>query len=239
MQTAEEGARGALVHRYEPLASSIARHFGGRGRDSEDLRQVALLGLVEAVDRFDPKAGTRFSTFAVPTIEGELRRYLRDQGNAVHVPRGMQELRQKLGQASAEMTQRLERAPTIQELSSELHVPEESVGAALRLDQLDHPLSLDGDFERPADDEPCQLEECIGADDPALHITEERLGVRQALERIPESHRRVIGMRYLEGRSREQTARRLGLTLSRVEQFEQWGLRELRDQVLETVGGAK
>jgi RNA polymerase sigma-B factor len=228
-----EGDRGALVHRYEPLAFAIAKRFAGRGPETEDLRQVALLGLVKAVDRFQATDGGHFSSFAVPTIEGELRHYLRDQGSAVHVPRAVQELRGRLEHASAELTQRLEHAPTSVELADAVGVGEERVGIALRLDQVGHPLSLDGAAFRGPEEEGYLLEECVGGEDPDLHAAEERLAMLQAVRRLPAVHGWVIRFRYLLGMSRTRTARLLGLSDTRVEQYEQWALRELRQLVID------
>jgi RNA polymerase sigma-B factor len=232
-----EGARGALVHRYEPLAYAIAKRFTGRGPEPEDLRQVALLGLVKAVDRFRPAEGGHFSSFAVPTIEGELRRYLRDQGSAVHVPRAVQELRSRLAHASAELAQRLEHPPTPAELADAVGVPEERVRVALRLDQVGHPLSLDGAVSRGQDEEPYRLEECVGGEDPDLHAAEERLAMLQAVRRLPAVHAWVIRLRYFQGLSRERAARILGLSDTRVEQYEQWALRELRQLMIDEPRG--
>src|SRR5204862_2941683 len=127
---------------------------------------VALLGLVKAVDRFDPAVHVRFTTFATPTILGELRHHLRSHGWYIHVPRGMQELAQQVRKAEAQLTERLGRHPTTAELAARLDLSEENVREALSLREVNQPLSLDGIIEAPGGNR--ALSQCLGADDAAL-----------------------------------------------------------------------
>src|SRR3954451_19809886 len=135
-RTRDPRTRAAIIHQFERLAYSIANRFARRGAENEDLCQVALLGLVKAVDRFDPKTRYRFSTFATPTIMGELRRYFRDHLWTLHVPRGLQELAQRLQPASRELSARLGRTPTPAELAAHMGIDEAEVQKALVLEEV-------------------------------------------------------------------------------------------------------
>lgn len=229
-RTHDPRTRAALIQQFERLAYSIANRFAKRGDENEDLCQVALVGLVKAVDRFDPNTHYRFSTFATPTILGELKRYFRDHSWRVHVPRGMQDLAQQVHRANRVLTERLGRTPTPAELSAHLEVKEEEVRQALALDEANHPLSLDGEFEAADADRPSVLEHCLGTEDHALCDTEDRVSVDQALRRLSAPLREIISLRYLKELSQREVARRLGLSQMQVSRMEKCALEQLRHQ---------
>jgi RNA polymerase sigma-B factor len=229
-RTHDPRTRDALVHQFERLAYSIANRFAKRGAENEDLFQVALMGLVKAVDRFDPSTNYRFSTFATPTILGEIRRYFRDHSWNVHVPRGMQELAQRAARASKELTEQFGRTPTAAEVAARLEAPEERVAEALSLDEVNHTLSLDGQIEGGEWERTTQLEQCLGQDDPLLGSTEDRIGLRQALRHLSEPLREVIRLRYFAELSQREVARRLGVSQMRVSRLERRALEHLRLQ---------
>src|ERR1700729_1872822 len=139
----DRSARDELVTRFLPLARKLARRYAGAREPFEDLLQVASLGLVKAVDRFDADRGTAFSSFAVPTILGELKRYFRDLGWSVHVPRGAQELAVKVEEVTHRLTARNGRAPSVQELAQYMELPVEDVLDALETARAHHATSLD------------------------------------------------------------------------------------------------
>jgi len=227
-RTGDPRTRDALVHQFERLAYSIANRYTRRGTDNEDLFQVAMIGLVKAVDRFDPSTNYRFVTFATPTILGEIRRYFRDHNWSVHVPRGIQELAGRVQRGRSELSERLGRTPTSEELAAHLEVSEEQVKQALGLDEVNHTLSLDGEFESADAGRATVLEQCLGREDRSLNDTEHRVGVQQALHQLPESLREVIRMRYLAELSQREVARRLNLSQMAVSRLEKRGLEELR-----------
>lgn len=229
-QTHSPRVREALVHQFERLAYSIANRFVKDGGQNEDLFQVALMGLVKAVDRFDPSTNHCFSTFATPTIVGEIKRYFRDHSWNVHVPRGMQELSQKVRRASRELADRLGRTPTALELAARLEVSEEKVEQALALEDANRPLSLDGEIDTVDSDRPSVLEQCLGTEDRALTEAENRLSVNQALRGLSEPLRTVIQMRYLNELSQRECGRRLGLSQMQVNRLEKKALEHLRRQ---------
>ena len=222
--------REALVHQFERLAYSIANRYARHQPEDEDLFQVARIGLVKAVDRFDPTTSYRFSTFATPTILGEIKRYFRDHSRPVHVPRGLQELEVQVERAARELTRRLGRAPHLAELAAHLGLPEERVQEALAIEELSHPLSLDCE---PAGDDAAErggLVQCLGGEDEGLEEAEQRVSLLQALRHLSDSLREVIQLRYLSELSQREVARRLGLTQMQVSRLEKRALEQLRGQ---------
>lgn len=220
--------RDALVQQFERLAYSIANRFVRPGTDSEDLFQVARIGLVKAVDRFDPRTRNRFSTFATPTITGELMRYFRDQSRPVHVPRGMQELATRATRAQRALTARLGRPAAAGEVAAELELPEAQVVEALALEETIRPLSLEASSEM--DEHSGDLLQYLGADDAGLNRAEMRVGVQQALRHLSEPLRQVIQLRYLAELSQRAVAQQLGLSQMQVSRLERRALGELRSQ---------
>lgn len=229
-RTHDPRTRDAIVLQFQRLAFSIANRFSKRGLDNEDLVQVAMIGLVKAVDRFDPTTQHRFSTFATPTILGELKRHFRDHGWNVHVPRGMQELALQVDRTRREMTERLGRQPSAAELAARLEVSEERIQRVLGLEETQHLLSLDGVMAAADSDRATSLEQCLGDEDPRMGETECRVSVRQALHRLPESLRYVIEQRYLFEKSQREVARGMGLSQMQVARLERRALQQLRLQ---------
>ena len=229
-RTHDPRTRDELVHQFERLAYSIANRFARRGGDNDDLFQVALLGLVKAVDRFDPTTQYRFATFATPTILGEIKRYFRDHSWNVHVPRDMQELAQQVERAERLLTERLGRTPTAADLSAHLEIPEPRVREALGLADLNHPLSLDREMVLSDTDRAGSLEQTLGELDGDLEHAEQELSVRQALGHLSEPLQQVIQLRYLKELSQRETARRMGLSQMQVSRLEKRALGELRAQ---------
>lgn len=227
--TRDPRTRDALVQQFECLAYSIANRFARRGTDDEDLLQVARMGLVKAVDRFDPHTCYRFSTFATPTILGELKRYFRDHSRVVHVPRGMQDLAVRVQRSGRELTQRLGRPPTPAEIADHLDVAEERVQEALTLEEVSCPRSLDSRVESgEAGERLGVLERCLGSEDTGLEEAEHRVMARQALRNLCEPLRRIIHLRYFAELSQREVARRLGLSQMKVCRMEKRALRQLR-----------
>jgi RNA polymerase sigma-B factor len=229
-RTRDPRTREAIVRQFERLAYSIANRFARKGLENDDVVQVALMGLVKAVDRFDPSTNYRFSTFATPTILGEIRRYFRDHSWNIHVPRGLQELASRVGRASRELTESLGRNPTPAELAARLEVTEEQVLEALALEEVNRPLSLDGEFESGDSDRSAMLEGSLGMEDARLSHTEHRVSVKQAMNRLSEGLREVIQLRYLGELSQREVARRLGLSQMQVSRLEKRALEQLRAQ---------
>ena len=222
-------ARGNIVRRCMPLAEHIAHRFDGRGEPREAIAQVARLGLVNAVNRFDADCGSDFVSFAVPTIMGEVRRHFRDNSWAVKVPRRLKELHLQLGSATAEMSQRLGRAPTPSELAAELDLDREEVVEALIAGSGYHTLSMDsgggGDDETPA------LTETLGSYDTILVRIENHETLRPLLDALPERERTVVVLRFFESLTQSQIAERVGISQMHVSRLLARTLARLRDEL--------
>ena len=226
-----ERAREAIVRRCMPLANHIAHRFSGRGEPSDDIGQVALLGLVNAVNRFDVDTGNDFVAFAVPTILGEVRRHFRDNGWSVKVPRRLKELNLQLTAARAELLQRLGRAPTASELAEYLNVDRQEVVETLIAGSGYNTVSIDtpggGDESTPS------LAETIGDADSNLDRIENREALRPLLEALPERERTVIVLRFFDSLTQSQIAERLGISQMHVSRLLARTLANLREQLQE------
>jgi RNA polymerase sigma-B factor len=222
--------RDAIIQQFKPFAYSLAGRFARRGVQDEDLVQVALLGLVKAVDRFDASADVRFITFATPTILGELRRYFRDCSWRVHVPRGLQERVGRVARAERDLAGQLGRSPTNSEIARRLKLREDEVLEALSLAETSRPLSLDAVLEVGQAGSPVSLEESFGAEDMALQSAECRVSVNQELRRLAEPLRELLQLRYFDHLSQRQVARRLGVSPMQVCRLERRALNLLRRQ---------
>lgn len=210
-QHGEQAARDELVRRFMPLARKLARRYNGAREPFDDLLQVASLGLVKAVDRYDLERGTAFSSFAVPTILGELKRYFRDLGWAVHVPRGAQELAVKVEEAQQRLSTRSGRAPTVSELAQYLELEVGDVLDALETARAHHASSLDA----PHDDgegESGSVVDTFGSEDPDLLLADDRVTVGEAARHLTEREREVLRLRFVEDLTQTQIAERVGVS---------------------------
>ncbi|KWX26158.1 RNA polymerase subunit sigma [Mycolicibacterium wolinskyi] len=221
--------REKIVERCLPLADHIARRFDGRGEPREDLVQVARVGLVNAVNRFDVETGSDFVSFAVPTIMGEVRRHFRDNSWSVKVPRRLKELHLRLGAATAELSQRLGRAPTASELAEELGMDRDEVLEGLIAGSSYNTLSIDsgggGDEEAPA------IVDTLGDVDAGLDQIENRESLRPLLASLPERERTVLLLRFFESMTQTQIAERVGISQMHVSRLLAKSLARLRDQL--------
>src|SRR5579864_7185557 len=197
-QTGDRAIRDELAEAHLPLATHLAKRFDRRGEPLEDLVQVASLGLLKAIDRYEPERGVEFSTFAVPTIVGELKRHFRDRAWSVRVPRRVQELHLELGTAVGELTHELHRSPTITELANRIGASIDDVlqamdaGHAYRSDSLDAPSSVAGSDSG-------SLATRLGEDDPALAELIERTEISSLVGALPERERTIIVLRFFAG----------------------------------------
>jgi RNA polymerase sigma-B factor len=204
--------REELVRRFMPLARHLARRYRGR-EDVDDLEQIASLGLLKAIERFDPAVGVAFSSFAVPTILGELRRYFRDHAWSVRVPRSVQELTLRIDRMTEELTARLGRPPTPAELASACDASVEQVLEALATATAHHAISLD----RPrSEDGEHTLADVGGADDPAYARVEEAAYVAQLLAVLPERERLILRLRFQEERTQAEIGALIGVSQMQV-----------------------
>jgi RNA polymerase sigma-B factor len=206
-------ARDDLVERFMPLARQLARRYR-TSADVEDLEQVAAIGLLKAIDRFDPDRGLAFSSFAFPTIVGELKRYLRDLGWSVRVPRDLQELYVRLDRQTAALSAELGRAPTVAEVAARVDCTVERVLEARQAVTARHPLSLDA--PRSSADEPDGLGLDVPAEEPGFVAAERSAALGDLLTALPARDRRVLRLRFQEDLTQTEIGRRLGISQMQV-----------------------
>jgi RNA polymerase sigma-B factor len=217
--------RDALVAAHLGLAEYLARRFANRGEPLDDLVQVASLGLIKAVDRFDPERGVEFSTYATHTIVGELKRHFRDKGWAIRAPRRMQELYLQLGKVVGTLSQELGHSPTIAELAAEVEVSEEEVLEALEAGQAYRSASLDAPV---GNEEGETLGAHLGEEDVSLADVESRATLSPLLAQLPPRERLILHLRFFEGLTQSEIATRLNISQMHVSRLLARSVSELR-----------
>lgn len=223
--TAGQAQREALVTAYQGLAYSLAARFAQRGVELEDLNQVALLGLINAIDRYDPQRGTELTTFATATILGELKRHLRDRGWSVRLPRRIHDLHLTAQQAVDDLTQELGRSPTLPELAERLSATVEQVVEALDAGGLRHNTSLEAP-RSPGDSH--NLTSRLGVGDQRLAEVEGWLTLAPLLERLPARQREILNLRFVIGCSQTEIATMVGVSQMQVSRLLARSLSQLR-----------
>ncbi|MFC3965194.1 SigB/SigF/SigG family RNA polymerase sigma factor [Nocardia jiangsuensis] len=226
--------RAEIITAALPLAEHIAARYGGRGEALEDLTQVATVGLVQAVDRFDPGLGSPFLAFAVPTVMGEVRRHFRDRAWGVRVPRPVKELQQRLGGTIELLSQRLQRMPTAREIAAELDVDVVEVTQALlarngyRSESLE---AMSAGSDEPGS-VPAGIEQRNGAVDPSYRLLEDAMTVGPLLRELPERERQILVWRFFDNLTQSQIAARLGISQMQISRILSRTLERLREQAL-------
>ena len=224
--TRREAIRDELVRAHLPVARNLARKFRSRDESMDDLNQIATVGLINAVDRFDPAHGSDFLAFAVPTISGELRHYFRDNSWSVRVPRRLKELNASIAAAREELTVQLARAPRPSEIAERLGIDTEEVFEGLRAGQGRYGASLDNLLENSA-------HSAFGAPDANLDQAELREALRPLLETLPERERKIVALRFGYGLSQSDIARRVGVSQMQVSRLLTGTLKKLRQELSE------
>ena len=222
--------RDELVEMHLPLVEYLARRFRNRGEPLDDLVQVATIGLIKSVDRFDLDRGVEFSTYATPTIVGEIKRHFRDKGWAIRVPRRLQELKLQLTKATGELSQRNGRSPTVNELARHLGMSEEEVLEGLESANAYSAVSLDapdsGDTDAPA------VADTLGSTDDSLEGVEYRESLKPLLEQLPPREKRILLLRFFRNMTQSQIAAELGISQMHVSRLLARTLTQLRDGLL-------
>jgi RNA polymerase sigma-B factor len=211
----DPAARERLIEQYMPLVERIARGFAYTREPYEDLVQVGAIGLIKAIDRFEPTRGVTLAAFAVPNVSGEIRRYLRDLSAPVRVPRHQQEICARIGTARRELTARLRRPPSTSELAAAVELSDQEVVEGLRAEQVRRPVALS------------ELAAVAHADE-VLEESEDRLFVASGMDSLHERERQALHFRYYDDLSQEEIAQRLGLSQSHTSRVISSGLAKLR-----------
>jgi RNA polymerase sigma-B factor len=229
-ESARASLRDRLVAGHLPIAEHIARRFRNRGQPEEDLRQVAAVGLIQAVDRFDPERGSDFLSFAVPTITGEVRRYFRDATWSVGMPRRLKELHSAIATATAQLSQELGRAPRPSELADALDRPVEQIQEGLAVANAYHSDSLD-DLVSSADGVTASLGDLLGGPDEELDNVENRQTLFPALAKLGERELAIVVLRFFGNLTQTQIADRIGLSQMHVSRLLAASIAQLRDEL--------
>jgi RNA polymerase sigma-B factor len=224
--TGDAHARDELVERFLPLARSLARRYERSGEPMEDLVQVASLALVKAIDRFDPVQGTAFTSFAVPTIVGELKRHFRDRGWSVRPPRPVQELSLRVARATGELTQDLDRSPTVPELAAALDSDEEQILEALQALRGRDAVSL----QAPAGDDagPLEVQDTLGELDDQFAHAEARVLIDSLGAGLHPRSREVLRLRFEQDLTQREIGERLGVSQMHISRLIREALTHMR-----------
>jgi len=234
-ETRSPEIRDELVAMYVNLVEYLARRFKNRGEPIEDLVQVGIIGLIKAIDRFDVDRAVEFTTYATPTIVGEIKRYFRDKGWAVKVPRRLQELSLLVTQSINTLTQNLRRSPTIAEIAEHVGVSTEQIIEAMETSEAYSFVSLDRDLSSDSDDS-FSLLEYIGEDDKELIGIEDRTTLAEALSKLSKQEQRILYLRFFRGLTQTEIAQQLGISQMHVSRLLRRTLEVLREKMLQDRG---
>jgi RNA polymerase sigma-B factor len=229
LEQRDPATREELVRRYLPFARSLAARYRGGSESFDDLLQVASLGLVNAIDRFDPSRGTPFPAFASPTILGELKRHFRDRVWTVRVPRGLHDRMAEVDKAMSKLTVELQRSPSVAELAERLEVDPTDVLEVLEANRNRRPLSLD----RPPgeDSEEAPAGEWIGSEDRGFDLVEDRATLESAMPALDERERLILRLRFVEDMTQSQIAEQIGHSQMHVSRILRRTLERIRQEV--------
>jgi RNA polymerase sigma-B factor len=225
----QRAAREELVHLHLPLVQHSARRFRNRGEPYEDLVQVGTIGLLKSIDRFDESRGVEFSTYATPTVIGEIKRYFRDKGWAIRVPRRLQELRMQIGAATAELAQSLGRSPTARELAERIDCSVEEIVEGLESNNAYSTLSLDAGDDH--DDHATRLLDALGSDDSGLEHVEIRESIKPLLDALEPREKKILLLRFFKNLTQTQIAEEIGVSQMHVSRLLTRTLAQLRESL--------
>ncbi|MFF7050324.1 RNA polymerase sigma factor SigF [Streptomyces griseorubiginosus] len=230
-----DALRGRLVEAWLPMADRLAGRFRNRGETLDDLRQVAALGLVKAVDRYDPGLGNAFESYAVPTITGEIKRHFRDHMWTLHVPRRVQDLRNRVRCAVQDLSQTIPgRGPTVAEIARHASMTEDEVLTGLEALESFTALSLDA--ELPGSEDGYSLADALGSADPALDTVVDRESVKPRLAALSERERAILYMRFFADMTQSRIAEQLGISQMHVSRLISRCCGRLREQIMRDAG---
>ena len=224
-------ARDQLITMYMPLVRSLARRYASRGEHFDDLVQVGAIGLIKAIDRFDLARGVELTTYATPNIVGEIKRYFRDKGWSVRVPRGLQELNIRVNKVIDELTARLQRSPTIAEIAAAASSTPEEVLEALESSQAYNSISLQASPTNDPGDDEATLVDYLGGDEDAYDTMEDRTVLAPGFAKLDSRERYILHLRFFEGLTQSQIASRVGISQMHVSRLIRRSLEKLRDEI--------
>ncbi|TDL93321.1 RNA polymerase sigma factor SigB [Macrococcus brunensis] len=232
-ETKDEMAQTTLVEHYKKLVESLAYRYSKGQSHHEDLVQVGMVGLLGAINRFDVSFERKFEAFLVPTVIGEIKRYLRDKTWSVHVPRRIKEIGPKIKKATDELTNQLGRSPQIKEIADYLEVTDEEVLEAMEMGQSYNALSVDHSIEADKDGSTVTLLDVMGQQEEGYDLTEKRMILTKILPILSDREREIIQCTFIEGLSQKETGEKVGLSQMHVSRLQRTAIKKLRDAVQE------
>lgn len=226
----DEEAREQLIVSHVNLVRYIAAKFKNRGEPLDDLIQVGTIGLIKAIDRFDPSRGLEFTTYATPTIMGEIKRHFRDKGWTIRVPRRLQELSAKVNSATDELTAQLQRSPSIEEVADCLGTTADEVLEAMESSSAYSSVPLEGQGNNEEDDAPSVIDRYASVDGD-LEASDDRMVLEEVIGEFPEADQQAIRMRFIDGMTQVEIAKRLGISQVQVSRMLRRALRRIQDKI--------
>lgn len=226
----DEEARDQLIVSHLNLVRFLASKFKNRGEPLDDLVQVGTIGLVKAIDRFDPERGLEFTTYATPTILGEIKRHFRDKGWSIRVPRRLQELSAKVNQATDELTVELQRSPSVEEIAAKLGVGAEEILEAMESSGAYTSVSLEAGGSSEDDEAPALIDR-LGSVDEDLDASDDRMVIDDAIRDFSPREQEIVRMRFIDGLTQVEIAKRLGVSQVQVSRLLRRTLRKIQDKI--------
>ncbi|UXR71159.1 MULTISPECIES: RNA polymerase sigma factor SigB [unclassified Staphylococcus] len=233
-QNQDEAAQENLVNHYTKLIESLAYKYSKGQSHHEDLVQVGMVGLIGAINRFDLSFDRKFEAFLLPTVIGEIKRYLRDKTWSVHVPRRIKEIGPRIKKTIDELTNELERSPSIREIADYLEVSDEEVLEAMEMGQSYHALSVDHSIEADKDGSTVTLLDVMGNQDENYDLTEKRIILERILPILSDREREIIQCTFIEGLSQKETGERVGLSQMHVSRLQRTAIKKLQQAAQQT-----
>lgn len=234
-KTKNKDIRNILIEKHLYIAEILAKKYANRGIDYDDIFQVASIGLIYAIDRYDVEKGYEFSSFATPTIIGEIKKYFRDKGWAIRVPRRIQELSKKINNAKIVLSQQLQRSPTIEDIAQYLNSTEEEILEAMEGSKVYTPQSLDLSYDGNNDDKDVNLSDLIGEEDEYFAKIENNDFLMRAIEKLNEMEKKIFVDRYFNDKTQVVIAKELNISQMTVSRIEKKVINKLRKELKKTL----
>jgi len=227
-KTRDIEARNQIFDKYNYMAEIISRKYSNRGIEHDDIYQIACMGLIYAIERFDISKGFEFTSFATPTILGEIKKYFRDKGWAIKVPRKIQEISKKVNDYNNLLSSQLNRAPTIKEIAEYVHSSEEEVLEAFEAGKMFNSQSLDEKFDMSNDESDISLMDVVGSDDKYFIKIENEDFIKKSMDKLNELERTIIIKRFYSNKTQSDIAKELNISQMTVSRIEKKSLEKLR-----------
>ncbi|MEL7649548.1 MAG: SigB/SigF/SigG family RNA polymerase sigma factor [Sedimentibacter sp.] len=227
-ETNDVEVRNQIFDKYRYMAEIISRKYSNKGIEHDDIYQIACMGLIYAIERFDITKGFEFTSFATPTILGEIKKYFRDKGWSIKVPRKIQEISKKVNDYNNLLASQLNRAPTIKEIAEYVHSTEEEVLEAFEAGKMFNSQSLDEKFDASNDDNDISLMDVVGTDDKYFQKIENEDFIRKSMDKLNDLEKKIIIKRFYSNKTQSEIARELNISQMTVSRIEKKSLEKLR-----------